>query len=339
MKEEAKSDWELTAKHLAGETDKFEQEEIRQLENENPVNKSELDRAGDAWTLAGTARNLYKIDEDKAWSSVKSKIHDQGHTKTEKRRALIFNSRFTRMAAGIALLAAIAASLYMVTGKLHSSSGMLSVINEDPKPLLVKLSDGSQVTLNKGAKLDYPENMAASKREVSLSGEAFFEIQHDEKKPFIVHTLQATITDLGTSFNLAAYKENNEVRVVVETGKVELKPENHFVPKLLLEKGDFGSYQPAEALAVKGNNTDLNYLSWKTRLVRFDKTPMNNVVDVLNKTYHSDIIITSDKVRNCRFTGTFSEESLETVVKVLQTAFDLKIDTKDKKMILSGKGC
>ena len=243
------------------------------------------------------------------------------------------------MAAGILLLAAIAAGLYMITGKLHSSGGLVAVSNDESNPLTISLSDGSFVSLNKGAHLEYPEKISQMAREVTLSGEAFFEIKPDPLKPFIVHTSSASIKVLGTSFNVSAYNHSEEVKVIVETGKVELQPAFRGSQKIILEKGNFGSYHMNNSAAIKGNNTDINYLSWKTRVLRFDDTPLQEVIAVLSRTYHSEIDISSPELKKCRFTGTFSEESLDTVIKVLQTAFRLKIDSKDKKTLLSGKGC
>ena len=74
MKEEVKPDWDLTAKYLAGETNKEEQERIGTWEKADPGNQTELDQAGNAWTLSDTGENLYKIDDDKAWVIVKSKF-------------------------------------------------------------------------------------------------------------------------------------------------------------------------------------------------------------------------------------------------------------------------
>ncbi len=339
MKEEVKPDWDLTAKHLAGETTKAEQERIHNWEIENPENTAEIDRLGDAWNLSASDKNLYKINDDKAWINVKSRINELEKGKTEKKGLHVFTSRFARMAAGILLLTAIAGGLYMITGNLHSPSGMLTAINEETTPLTIKLSDGSIVNLNKGARLEYPEKFTVASREVTLYGEAFFEVQHDALKQFVVHTSSAAIRDIGTSFCILANQESNEVRVIVETGKVELIPTKHEVPKIVLEKGNFGSYNSNESRAVRGNNTDINYLSWKTRLIKFQDTPMNEVAEILNKTYHTEISISSEKLRKCKFTGSFKEESLNTVIKVLQTAFHLNIDAKDKKIILSGKGC
>jgi transmembrane sensor len=339
MKEEVKPDWDLAAKNLAGETNKIDRENLQKWEQEDPEHSHELARLDDAWTLSGNEKVLYKIDENKAWINVSSKIVNKEKKSTHRTSLRILSFPFVKMAAGFLLLAAIAAGLYMVTGKLHSSSGMMTVSNEESNALIFKLPDGSQVSLNKGAKLDYPVRLNDPTREVSLSGEAFFEVKPNPLKPFIVHTQNASVKVLGTSFNVAAYKETDEVKVVVETGKVELQPDMQGVQKVVLEKGNFGSYHSNESKADKGTNSDINYLSWKTHMIRFDETPLQKVTEVLNRTYHSEINLSGQQLKNCRFTDTFSDESLETVIKVLQKAFDLKIENRDHKILLSGKGC
>jgi transmembrane sensor len=339
MKEQDKPDWDLTAKYFAGEANENEQDKLHEWEKEGPEHEHELGRLDNAWTLSGTEKILFKINEDNAWTNVRSRIESKEKEDSAEKNQRILTSRFARMAAGFLLLAAIAAGLYMITGKLHSPSGHVSVLNEETSTLTINLSDGSIVSLNKGARLEYSEKLNRNLREVSLSGEAFFEVKPDALKPFIVHTQNASIKVVGTSFNVSANNQSGEVKVVVETGKVELQPAYHGAQKIILEKGNFGSYHNNDSKVVKGKNADINYLSWKTHLIRFDDTPLQEVTSVLTRTYHSEINLSGEELKKCKFTGTFSDESLDTVIKVLQTAFSLKIDTRDKKILLSGKGC
>ena len=84
MKEEVKPDWDLAAKYLAGESNKEEQERISTWENADPGNQTELDKAGNAWTLSASGENLYKINDDKVWAIIKSKIVELDKEKLEK---------------------------------------------------------------------------------------------------------------------------------------------------------------------------------------------------------------------------------------------------------------
>ena len=338
MNEQVKPDWELIAKYLAGEASENELDKIYNWGKENPDQAKELGLMSEAWTLSGNEKILYKINEKSAWEKISSRIDNKEKKSLERKNLRILTSRFARMAAGFILLAAIAAGLYMITGKLHSSSGLMTISNEEVNPVTISLSDGSEISLNKGTRLEYPEKFIGNLREVKLTGEAFFVIKPDILKPFIVHTQNATIKVVGTSFNVSANNQIGAVKVVVESGKVELQPVFNGAQKILLEKGNFGSYHNNDSKAIKGKNEDINYLSWKTRVIRFDGTPLQEVTDVLNRTYHSDISL-GGELKKCKFTGSFSEESLDTVIKVLKTAFNLKIDTREKRILLSGKGC
>ena len=84
----------------------------------------------------------------------------------------------------------------------------------------IKLSDGTVVRLNAGSTITYPKTFSDTLREVTLSGEAFFSVAKNPKCPFIIHTGEIITRVLGTSFNVRAYPENEDVQIAVVEGKV-----------------------------------------------------------------------------------------------------------------------
>ena len=135
------------------------------------------------------------------------------------------------------------------------------------------LSDGSQVILNSGSELKYRKNFNKDKREIFLKGEAFFDVTKDSLRPFIVHSLAATTTALGTSFNVRAYS-GETIDVSLLTGKVEVKK------KALIEESI--TLLPGEALRIDTENNQLVkssfnqelVIGWTKKRIIFQKTPL-----------------------------------------------------------------
>ncbi|HEU4554863.1 MAG TPA: FecR family protein, partial [Chitinophaga sp.] len=124
------------------------------------------------------------------------------------------------------LRAAVAAAILLIAG-----IGYYTVTRQAVKPLVaatgnerktIKLPDGSLVSLEPGSSLEYPEQFNKDTREVRLKGEAFFEVAHNDKQPFVIHSPLINTTVLATSFNIEA-KDAGAARVVVVTGRVQVE--------------------------------------------------------------------------------------------------------------------
>ena len=119
------------------------------------------------------------------------------------------------VAASVAITLTI--SLFL-TDNLSFGSKNTMVITTKTQSKLLELSDGTKVTLNSNSTLTYPKKFSRQTRQVLLSGEAVFDVQHNENKPFFVETTQAIIKVLGTTFNI---KENQQPNVTQSNGSPE----------------------------------------------------------------------------------------------------------------------
>ncbi|HEY0770760.1 MAG TPA: FecR domain-containing protein, partial [Sphingobacteriaceae bacterium] len=95
------------------------------------------------------------------------------------------------------------------------------------------LSDSTQVWLNASTTIKYPENFNKKRREVYLTGEAYFDVKHADKIPFVIHTGDVTTVVLGTAFNIKAYKGQQNITVSVKRGKVQVMQKNRVVSTLI----------------------------------------------------------------------------------------------------------
>jgi ferric-dicitrate binding protein FerR (iron transport regulator) len=90
---------------------------------------------------------------------------------------------------------------------------------------------------------------------------------------------------------------------------------------------------------VKKENDDPNFMAWKTKRLEFIDTPLSEIIDVLRKVYHKDISVLNPEILDCRITATFEQQSLETVLKVLQSTIDIEVKANASGIEISGNGC
>ena len=262
----------------------------------------------------------------------------------KRRRKVIFQSLFA--AASIAVLIALGNSLFFkqetvlpATPKLPEVVAQNTLIDFSGKQL-VHLPDGSTVLLNDNSTLKYDQDSFDSKtREVTLTGEAFFDIKHNPEKPFIVHTGKIQTRVLGTAFNINAKNSSDNVEVTVARGKVQVGDTEKI----------YGIIIPNQQIKV--NKTTLNYqqntisaavvTEWKSNYLILDDINMAEAVSLISQKYKVQILISNEKIKNCRITASFlNEEDLDHVLKVISSVLETEYRyNKAGAVILDGKGC
>ncbi|MDD2437650.1 MAG: FecR domain-containing protein [Massilibacteroides sp.] len=193
------------------------------------------------------------------------------------------------------------------------------------------LSDGTQITLNSGSYLRYPSRFSGNKRIIEINGEAFLQVHHDAEKQFIVRTQKVDVKVLGTSFNVKAYDEDEQVMVSVRTGKVQvdlpeasmnLKPDE----MIILDK----TSGELERRSIDSHKTT----TWITGGLFFNKTNMETVAKELERCYNCNIEIENDALKKEVVYGEHSNESLESVLKAIAYAVGIKHRVEGDKIIL-----
>lgn len=152
----------------------------------------------------------------------------------------------------------------------------------------ILLPDGTHVFLNAGSRLIYPDFFADRNREVFLVGEAYFEVMHNEKQPFVVQTTDIRVRVLGTQFNVSAYPSDNIIETVLTSGKVTLEQNNTgmFSETTELVPGQLAAFSKTEqTIRLKEVNIE-NYTLWKEGLIKFESTDLSRVVKKLERYYN-----------------------------------------------------
>jgi len=270
------------------------------------------------------------------------KVLDLNPKKRNRRTVL----KFVFAAASIIALIAIGNSFFFTEkNSLPAPAVQPEVIAENTLidfsgKQLVHLPDGSTVLLNDNSSLKYDQNSFNSKtREVTLTGEAFFDIKRNEEKPFIVHTGKVQTRVLGTAFNINAKNSSNNIEVTVTRGKVQVGDTQKV----------YGVITPNQQIKVNKNtlNFEQNNINatvvteWKSNYLILDDINMTEAAALISQKYKVQILIQNEKIKNCRITASFlNEEDLDHVLKVISSVLETEYHyDKAGAVILDGKGC
>jgi len=193
------------------------------------------------------------------------------------------------------------------------------------------LSDGSKVILNAGSKIYYSEYFKADTREIRLEGEAYFEVAEQPERPFKVFSGDITTTALGTAFNVNAYPGNEEIKVSLTAGSVEVK----YTSKAVSTKEN--SYlKPGQQMVLNKKSGELmkkeftadEVLSWKDGVIYFNNADMETVIQQLEQWYGASIELKNNQNDDWSISAEFKNQSLEYVLTSLSYIknFDFSIN-------------
>lgn len=167
----------------------------------------------------------------------------------------------------------------------------------------LKLSDGTKVWLNSETVIRYPVQFSGKERRVELMGEAFFEVAHNAKVPFIVESGEQSVKVLGTEFNISSYKEDPLIYTTLVQGSVEVCFKNMPEIKQTLAPGEQSSINKLEAQILKHVVEPYKFVAWKEGRFIFDDKNLGEIMKTLSKWYNVEVIFASEELRNYRFTG------------------------------------
>jgi ferric-dicitrate binding protein FerR (iron transport regulator) len=201
------------------------------------------------------------------------------------------------------------------------------------------LPDGSEVVLHAGSRLEYPAAFSGETREVTLSGEAYFDIHQDAASRFVINTGSVKTTVLGTAFNIKAYPGSHEIIVSVTKGKVKVE-DGPTMLAVLTPDQQVVYNTLASTLAQKHVNA-LDQINWTREDMVFESVPFETIAASISKRYHVNIHFRNEALKQCLVRASFSgTESLEEVLSVLCTVRNASYTiTDEQEIIIDGKGC
>lgn len=315
---------DLLVKYLLKETSEAESVHAEQWINASPEQAKHFEQLQQIWqnSLIG---GYESPSENDAWERFRNQV--QTKKESANTHKIIPFSRW--MTAAAVLLVVIAGS-WIWFQRSHSTADLYTLSSGD-RVITDTLTDKTIITLNKNSTLSYLPHFNEKNRNVALEGEAFFNVAHETKKPFVVHVNHVTITVLGTSFNVNG--SGNTTEVIVASGSVKVSGAKNSVALHANEKVVIAG---AGGLLKKVAVNDKLYSYYRTRTFVCDNTPLADLVKTLNDAYDADIVMDNPRLNQLKITSTFyRDQSLDTILSIIsQTFTQVTITRQDNQIIL-----
>nr|WP_129730088.1 FecR domain-containing protein [Parabacteroides goldsteinii] len=252
-----------------------------------------------------------RLDTDKAWQ--------QFAGKHQVRRTVSFRRYW--MAAASVFLLLIGFGTYFITER--NSPEWVAVTTGPGQIKAVYLPDSTLISMAGSSSIRYDvKTYGKERRVVEMKGKAFFQVTRNEARLFSVYTERTEVTVLGTSFQINEQPGGTDVNVM--TGKVSFGATGSETDKVILTAGMSASYSMESNGITILEEEDLNSLSWKTRQLRFNDTPLEKVIDDLNE-YYQVKVINKTETPNLKLTATFNDLPLEDVLLVINQTLDTRL--------------
>ncbi len=272
---------------------------------------------------------IAKSDErtEKDLTPILHSIHHQINLdRLKKEKSLLTKiSGFYLKAAAVLMIPLIIGGILLLKDRhigLDSQPATASIYAPAGSRVAFSLPDGTEGMLNSSSSLTYSMPFY-NERNVTLSGEAWFEVKHDEKHPFNVAAGSVDLTVLGTSFNVSAYPEDNYTEVVLESGQVMLKSPV-FEGNMIM--------RPSECFVLENGKmrrsmTDpAKYMAWTEGKLVFRSDPMSEVAKRIERWYNVRVKLMDDELERYAFRATFEDDPLEEVLRFLSMTSPIRYE-------------
>jgi len=263
------------------------------------------------------------------------KAFDRFVSRTQQKRRTVFNIPKIVYGAAAVILLLIASTISYWWGERQLQNQFADILVEAPLGAKTKLilPDSTLVWLNAGSKIVYSQGFGVKDRHLRLNGEAYFEVAHNEKSPFVVRTHAMDVEVLGTKFNVEAYSAGRTFEASLMQGKVRVKsPANEKLAVVLLPH-----YKTTlkDGKLVVSKIDDYNVYRWKEGLYCFKNKPFARIMEDLERYYDLEIQLDKKSIEGVALTGKFRiSDGLDYALRVLQkdVAFTYRRD-KDNDVI------
>jgi ferric-dicitrate binding protein FerR (iron transport regulator) len=201
--------------------------------------------------------------------------------------------------------------------------------------LALVLEDKSEIILNHNSSVEYQKDYNETERRIELKGNAFFEVSPNKQKPCIVNTEDIEVKVLGTAFYIDTKSDDKQIEVFVKHGKVSVSIANG--SSVILTSGKKAIYSKDLKTLVEQENFDPNFDAWNTKTLLFEETILENVIKTINKTYHTNLIIEDNRLKQIPLTASYQNKSLNAVLKILSESLDIVYIEKEGSIYVESK--
>lgn len=314
-------------RYLEGETSPDESLALEAWVTASDENRKNYLRLKNIWEVAGGEHLLARISPEKALAKVLKEISPK----------LGFWAITSRVAA-VLMLPLMFISFWIGKSleknesdetvsyvEVHSALGTRSSL---------KLPDGSKVWLNSASRIEYPSVFNSQRRTVKLDGQAFFEVESDKLRPFVVQTKTISVVATGTEFDVKCFKGDTKTNVTLKTGKVSVvdstgkKAIARLLPNQKVDiDNNTGSFE------LSNHQNIYKFIAWKDGKMIFRNEPLGDVIKEISRYYDVDIDIRDEEVKRYPYRATFNTESLDEILKLLKLSSPINYVEVDRKAL------
>lgn len=322
----------LIARYLAGEASAEERKELARWMESVPENKKYVEGIQFVHEKAAASHPYVRVDVDRAWHKLNTRMGETG----KPARMVSFPRRsWFQVAASLTILAVVSVLLYYVL--LPSVTGNKAFTLQSDDTILTRSLANIETTLNRHSKVTFTTAKHGREKNVALTGEAFFRVNHSPDTVVVVHAGETFIRDIGTSFNVQAYADSSTVVVYVTSGEVAFYTENN--TGIRVRKGETGIYQKQRKEFRKKEVPDPNSIAYHSKEFVFRNTPLGEVISALNRVYDQKFALDPRIAGPCTITVTFSNESPREIAGILAETLGLEVAGNDTVFVLKGESC
>lgn len=265
------------------------------------------------WELSSELRLHKKINVHKNWAEISQRI-----TAHKRRRKFV---RYMQRAAAVLLPVLLITSIalgYHINQLTGESIERVQVRSVPGTVSRITLPDGSIAWLNAGSVLSYPRSFSGNYRQVSLEGEAYFQVVSDKNHRFdVVLPHQLVVSAYGTEFNINAYPDNPRIETTLVQGAIEVQTKSGAEAYQLTPSQQLSYSLKDDMVKIKSVNVSLS-TSWKDGKIVFRRSGMEEVVERLSRKFNVQIILQGEELYDYEYSATFTNETLPEILHLLE---------------------
>ncbi len=331
---------QIISKYLNGEISLDEQHKLTQWLSESPANQQAFDDIRKYWK---SYFNDYQAERDEVEGWIFDRIHERS-----LKQEIPKSSRSLR----IRTLTGIAASIILILGSILiinqyeeftgketitslQQNAFVEKVSLPGQKITTKLPDGTVVHLNSGSRLVVPDKFSPTIREVELTGEAFFDVFPDHKRPFLIRTGEFVVRVLGTSFNIRAYPNMKDKSVAVKTGIVSVSSGSN--KSVELNPGQMVNIQADRSLSKITKVDDKLIYGWMDHFLVFKDDTLSEVFEQISLWFGVEVIYDEKAVPQKLFTATFDNPTLKELMLNVSGVYGFNYRINDEEVMIDLK--
>lgn len=329
---------DLIVSFLSGELKQEERDKLKAWINESKTHHKYFLQCQEVWISVLSESESARYDQEAAFRRFQQRVATTKSRRMNTKFVRPFGRMWMRYVAVVALVGLIAYFSYRQgEGNLREALADIEVVAPLGSQAQMRLPDGTLVMLNAGSCMKYAQDFGVDNREVNLVGEGYFEVAHNEERPFYVRSENLLVKVLGTKFNFRDYPEDRRVIVSLLEGKVALRnqirqeADRCLMPdeRVILDKQD-GTMKIESIEQIKAD------VGWRQGMLSFDEVLLPEVIQTLERNYNVRITLETDSLAAYRFYGTFhrAEQNIKDVLEALAATGKIHYMLKGNDVIL-----